>query len=384
MTEKKIKVSIIVPIYKVEKYLRECVDSILCQTLREIEIILIDDGSPDECGKIVDEYASIDKRVVAVHQKNSGYSKTVNRGIKMARGEFIGIVESDDFIEPDMYETLYRTAKKNRTDVTKAMFFSYNSTVTAGLQNKIYANPTIDLRSAPDTVFSVATWPKIIGMHASLWSSLYKASFVKKIKIPETAGASYQDFPFMAEVMCRAKRIMVVKRPLYHWRNEPAQNNSTSARGEKLLLMADNSRRALEVVKKYGLYEVCKEPLFAHFAWANIVFFIRIQRKYRREYYEKMVELFSEIRDDTSFKYIYFTPYDKKMTSYFMKPHGLLRYSIKSKIHAVKMWFRDLAGVIFPTYRAMTFVKYQNFELSQQLEVLTNEVLAIQRELQKK
>ena len=77
---KRPKVSIVVPIYKVERYLKECVDSILNQSLKEIEVILVDDGSPDNCGKIIDEYAKADKRVVAVHQENSGYSKAVNRG----------------------------------------------------------------------------------------------------------------------------------------------------------------------------------------------------------------------------------------------------------------------------------------------------------------
>ena len=96
------KVSIVVPIYNVEKYLNECVDSILNQSLKDIEEILVDDGSPDNCGKIVDEYAAKDSRVVPVHQKNSGYSVAVNKGIDLAKGEYIGIIESDDFIEPDM------------------------------------------------------------------------------------------------------------------------------------------------------------------------------------------------------------------------------------------------------------------------------------------
>ena len=98
MTKNKPKVSVVVPIYKVEKYLCECVDSILAQTLHDIEVILVDDGSPDKCPEIVDEYAKKDKRVVAVHQKNAGYSTAVNKGIAMAKGEYIGVIESDDWI----------------------------------------------------------------------------------------------------------------------------------------------------------------------------------------------------------------------------------------------------------------------------------------------
>lgn len=250
-SSKKPKVSIVVPIYNVEKYLHECVDSILRQTLKDIEVILIDDGSPDRCGEIIDEYAKKDARVIAIHQENSGYSKTVNRGINISRGEYIGIIESDDFIEDDMYESLYKNAKKNKTEVTKGLFYIYHSKPTAGgIQNTLYRNPNgVDLRFAPDKVFNPTQWPRIIGFHASIWSSIYRADFIKKIKFPETAGASYQDFPFMTEVFCRAKRVSIVKRPFVHWRNDEGQGNSTSARGKKLLLMAKNSKTAIEILK---------------------------------------------------------------------------------------------------------------------------------------
>lgn len=306
------KVSIVVPIYNVERYLNECVDSILSQTLKDIEVILVDDGSPDNCGKIVDEYAEKDKRIVAIHQKNSGYSAAVNRGIERASGEYVGIIESDDYIEPDMYELLYENAKKNNTDVTKGLFYFYNPTLEPSEQNKVYENPCgIDLRLAPDKAFHVTEWPHIIGFHSSIWSSIYRADFVKKIKIPETAGASYQDFPFMIEVMCKAKRISVVKKPFVHWRNEPKQGNSTSARGEKLLLMGKNTETGLKIIKKSGYYEQLKEPFYAHALWTNIGFFYRIKRQYKDTYYNHLRRIFADLAEDKSFKYEFFRPEDK-------------------------------------------------------------------------
>ena len=306
------KVSIVVPIYNVEKYLNECVDSILGQTLKDIEVILVDDGSPDNCAKIVDEYAKKDSRVVAVHQQNSGYSAAVNKGIDLAKGEYIGIIESDDWIEPDMYESLYKDAKKNQTDITKGLFYFYNPTLSPANQNKTYANPNeIDLRLAPNGAFHVTEWPRIIGFHASIWSSIYRADFVKKIKIPETAGASYQDFPFMIEVMCKAKRISVVKKPFVHWRNEPEQGNSTSARGKKLLLMGKNTETGLKIIKESGYYEQLKEPFYAHALWTNIGFFYRIEKQYKDDYYKILRRIFSDLKDDKDFKYEYFRPEDK-------------------------------------------------------------------------
>ncbi len=311
-----IKVSIVVPIYKVEKYLRECVDSILAQTLKDIEIILVDDGSPDACPEIIDNYAKQDSRVVAVHQENSGYSKAVNHGIELARGEYIGIIESDDWIEPDMYDKLYSHAKKYDTDITKGMFTKYNSTLPIGARDEVFRNPSgVDLSLAPDGAFTITEWPRLLAFHASIWSSIYRADFIKKIKVPETAGASYQDFPFMMDAVTKAKRISVVRKPFVHWRNDPEQGNSTSAHGEKLLLMAKNSQTGIEIVKQTGKFDELKEALYVHVVWTNMGFFQKIDRKHRKEYYRLLRELLTPLRADQDFRYTYFRPQDKLFLS---------------------------------------------------------------------
>lgn len=111
------ELSIIVPVYKVEPYLRRCLDSILAQTFRDFELILIDDGSPDNCGAICDEYAEKDSRIIVIHQKNQGVSAARNAGLDIARGTYLGFVDSDDWIEPEMYETMIATAKEKQVDV---------------------------------------------------------------------------------------------------------------------------------------------------------------------------------------------------------------------------------------------------------------------------
>lgn len=308
---KKPKVSVVVPIYNVEKYLRECVDSILAQTLKEIEVILVDDGSPDKCGEIIDEYAKKDPRIIVVHQANGGYTKAVNHGFDLAHGEYIGIIESDDWIEPDMYEKLYKSAKKYDTDVTKGGFYFYNPTLPKSKQNKYYVNPCgIDLRKAPSGAFAVRDWPQILGFHASIWSSIYRAEIAKSLKIPDTAGASYQDFPFMIEVMTKAKRISVVKKAFVHWRNEPSQGNSTSASGKKLILMGKNTLAGLKIIQKSPDYDKIKEPFFAHALWTNIGFFYRIDKEYKAEYYALLRKVFEPIKNDPDFKYQFCRPED--------------------------------------------------------------------------
>lgn len=300
------KVSIVVPIYGVVKYLHQCVDSILEQTLKDIEVILVDDGSKDKCPQIVDEYAKKDKRVVAIHQPNGGYGRAVNHGIEVATGEYIGIIESDDWIEPTMYEKMYANAKKLNTDITKCGFYSYNSLKVPEEQNKIWKSKYQDLDKAPEGVFSVKEYPLIIAFHASIWANLYRTDFIKGQKVIETRSASYQDFPFMIEAMCRAKRISVVKEALVHYHMEEGQNSSTIRRDARLILMPKQCIEGKRLLKQYGLYDDLKEEFYFHSYFACIGFYKNIYWKYKKEYFQAFHELLAEIQTDNTFKYKFF------------------------------------------------------------------------------
>lgn len=149
------ELSIIVPVYKVEKYLPRCIDSILAQTFGDFELILIDDGSPDGCGRICDEYAKKDKRIVVIHQKNMGVSAARNAGLDIARGRYIGFVDSDDWIEPQMYEAMMDAIRENGADMavcgvryadedgkfTRADRLSEGVYTRAGLLEDVFAMP---------------------------------------------------------------------------------------------------------------------------------------------------------------------------------------------------------------------------------------------------
>lgn len=293
-----IKVSVVVPIYKVEKYLRQCVDSILAQTLKEIEIILVDDGSPDACPHIIDEYATKDCRVIPVHQKNGGYGRAVNHGVSLARGEYIGIIESDDWIEPAMYEKLYNKAKQSDSDVVKADFFIYNSQ-NKRRPNKPYSQRAsqVSLSNAPDSSFTVRDYPQIVMYHASLWSNLYRADFIRDIPMSETASASYQDFPFIMEVLSRARRIAVVKECLVHYRMENGQNSSTMRRDERLIMMPIQCVNGLEVLKRCGTFEYVKDAFYFHAYRACAGFYKDIYWRYKRAYLAEFRKIFKDAGD---------------------------------------------------------------------------------------
>ncbi len=131
------KISIIVPIYGVEKYLNQCVDSILAQTFHSIEVILVDDGSPDLSGAIADAYAEADPRIRVIHQKNAGLGSARNAGMRIATGEYVGFVDSDDWVQPEMFEKLYEAALKHNADIVVSGHCDY----CEGKQVKVKKHP---------------------------------------------------------------------------------------------------------------------------------------------------------------------------------------------------------------------------------------------------
>lgn len=305
------QVSVVVPIYKVEKYLRQCVDSILGQTLTDIEVILVDDGSPDSCPAIVDEYAAADSRVIAIHQPNGGYGKAVNTGIARATASYIGIIESDDWIEPTMYEKLYNRAQETGADVVKCMFWKYDSTQSIEQQNKLYEGKLIKLQDAPDMPFSPWEWPPIFAFHASLWSNLYRAEFLKQIPIIETAGAGYQDFPFIMEVLAKARKMSIVKEPLLHYRVEEGQGSSTTCNDERLLRMPAMCLRGREVLEQLNVLAAVKESFYLHVFLANATFQRSIRKDLAQQYFDQYHRLLAPIVTDPDFRFTYFSPKEK-------------------------------------------------------------------------
>ena len=164
------KVSVLVPIFNVEQYLEECLDSIVNQTLEDIEIICINDGSTDSSLKIIKKYAKNDPRFVIIDKKNSGYGDSMNMGLKKATGEYIGIVESDDWIEHDMFEQLYKSASENDAEVVKANFYNlYTSPEYKhldGIIEKVVNHEEVG------RIIDTTTQNTIMWQQPSIWSSI--------------------------------------------------------------------------------------------------------------------------------------------------------------------------------------------------------------------
>lgn len=207
-----VKVSILVPVYNVEKFLNQCIDSILAQTLQDIEIICINDGSTDSSLQILQEYQKKDSRIKIINKKNTGYGHSMNCGLKVATGEYIGIVESDDFIDANMFASLYDTVKNNNVDIVKSNFFRY--------KNKYNIQSTeLDAFKLNVPIVPI-DYLDIFIRQPSIWSGIYRRDFLleNNIYFNETPGASYQDTAFYFKVISCAKKMILLQEAFYHYR----------------------------------------------------------------------------------------------------------------------------------------------------------------------
>lgn len=221
---KKIKVSVLVPVYNVEKYLAACLDSLVNQTLKEIEIICINDGSVDDSLNIISDYARNDGRIVVINKKNSGYGDSMNIGLKKAKGEYIAIVESDDFIELDACEKLYKLAKRYDADIVRANYYYHTDS-----GDEIHESIKEQTLEYPQSIMDDS---RILYEAPAIWSAIYRREFLKEshIEFLPTPGASYQDTGFNLKALCMAKRIVYSKEAYLHYRTD---NDNSSVKSSK-------------------------------------------------------------------------------------------------------------------------------------------------------
>ena len=211
------KVSVIVPVYKVDRYLTQCLNSIVNQTMEELEIIIVDEGDQDRCREIIDYFEAHDPRIVAPHRKNGGYGASCNLGVEMARGEYIAIVESDDWIEPEMFEEMYAYAKELDADIIKTPFWEYFSDGRRfDCWHRRMAREQLPILQN----FSLKEYPLFLKIHPSLWSCLYKSSYIKEnnIRFVEAKGGAYVDQGFRIESLIYTKKMVWLDKLYYNYR----------------------------------------------------------------------------------------------------------------------------------------------------------------------
>ena len=273
-------ISIIVPCYNVERYLPKCVDSILNQTYKNLEVWLVDDGSPDRCGIICDEYAQKDTRIKVIHKQNGGLSDARNVAIDVATGEYIVFIDSDDRVTFDHVETLYNLAQKYEVDLAAAQFMEEHEGFSTTLDKDTPKEYKLGAEDALETMFYQDK------IENSAWGKIYKRSlFATGIRYPK--GKLYEDFATTYKLIEKAGSVAITskKTTFYLIRNDSIQGECYNERKNAILEFGDQLLEHFQPSKAKLYNAICCRLLSAYF---NIFFQMERGNKWESVYWKRI------------------------------------------------------------------------------------------------
>ena len=292
---KNIKVSIIIPVYNVENFLAKCLESVVNQTLKEIEIICVNDGSTDDSSKILGEYAEKDKRIIIINKINAGLGAARNTGMEYASGEYIGFVDSDDWVNTEMYKKLYENGKLYNSDIVMCPMLHVNEGVEELNRDPSYYNLECFKENFDNCVFSPEqTKDFILNIAVNAINKIYRTEFIKSIDAKFPEGLLFEDVPFFYQTYLNAKNVSLIRDPLYI-----ARVNRTGSITSKV------NKRHFDIIKIQNLmiknfsshpnFEEYKTELLNKKISRIIVRFFALNEIYRQEFFELIKQDFENM-----------------------------------------------------------------------------------------
>lgn len=269
------KVSIIVPVYNVEKYLRKCIDSLINQTLNDIEIICINDGSTDKSLKILKEYKNKDSRIILLNQENSGQSVARNRGIEIAKGEYLGFVDPDDWIDLDYYEKLYNAAISTNVDIATAGIIR----ITGIKQKKFLQFNEETITENINLKFERCDVPE----KSYIWNKIYKTQKIKEINLKFEEGRIFEDCIFTPQALFFLGKMVTVPNTYYYYLrrgNSTVKQRSEKANTDSIYV----HKKASEFIKEHNIDISSHEPKTYRFKIFGVTIF-KIRQKGKKKQY---------------------------------------------------------------------------------------------------
>ena len=321
------KVSVLVPVYNVEEYLRECLDSLTGQSLDDIEFICINDGSKDSSPKILREYATKDKRIRVIDKPNSGYGASMNLGLRTALGKYIGILEADDYADPNMFKELLELAEKHECDMVKSNYYLWYAT-----QDKLDTCKVIRSDKTRGIV-SVSTCPEMISYPASIWSGLYRREFLfaSGINFLETPGASYQDISFYLKCVLSAQKVVLTDKAYVHYRQDN-QGSSSNNRTGKIFCVTDEYREVLRYLSDHSDFKKYTSLVYAQQYNAYLWNLTRLAPSVSTGFLHVFSKTFLGYWANDELDQIFFAKVDpRKITLLIKKPEKFYRKYISKK-----------------------------------------------------
>lgn len=309
-----VKVSVVVPIYNVEDFLEECLDSISNQTLDDIEVICVNDGSTDNSLDILNDYAEKDSRFTVISQENAGHAVATNRGMELAKGEYLFLMDSDDILKLNALEDTVKVADEKDVDFVLFQAINYYMDTDEYKEQENYSmtkladyigDKVFNWKDIKQFVFKITVTP---------WSKLYKREFIVNsgAKFPE--GLIFDDNVFFWEVLFNAQRITFLREHLFIRRWHSA--SSTKAGDKRFIDSIEIYRLIWQVFKKYGAFDDYKQRLYNSRVRVGYMRLSRIKKEYREMYYEELKKSMDEIRHEDFFDDFYQTISDRNKRIY--------------------------------------------------------------------
>ena len=352
----KTNLSIIVPIYKIEEeLLRTCIDSLLNQTANNFEIILIDDGSPDSAGEICNQYATIDKRIKVIHQTNQGVSVARNAGISIANSEWITFVDPDDWIEPNLVESILKHSYDPNLDI---IFYDYFQEFAHTQKIKSLNTQNGYLNEKWINQLKLAPFNNLI-MNGKLyeyetnviWNKAYRLSFIKKHKLLfDPRARKGQDVIFIAELLQYINNIYYIKSPLYHYRY--LQNSITNRFNPKVMLYNEIAFEHYErIINKFKLPSEYKDAYYTRiltrlYSSMRLYYFHKGNRHTFKETAKEIDILLKKYPYNVALQQVKINkiPFQQRIFIYFLRKHNyqILKIMVKGRILLKNLWGNQL------------------------------------------
>ena len=290
------KISIIIPVYNAQKHLRECLDSVVNQSFKDIEIICVNDGSTDNTKNILNEYSK-DTRITIINQENQGQGSARNNALNIAKGDYIQFVDADDWIELETCEKLYKKAVKDNLDLLLFQAINYDQNNDKYYEDDYYNNSklphefdnkTFTLDDISEYMFSIAVTPI---------SKLYKRNIIEKYHIRFPTRTFFEDNPFHWEVFLASKKISIMRNHFYLRRRHDA--STTSKFNDRFFETVNISNMVVNVFKKYNVFEKYEKQILNNKIGYLYQWYRNIEKEFKQKYMELLQNDFNKIKKDT-------------------------------------------------------------------------------------
>lgn len=356
------------PSLNVSQYIDECVKSVVNQTLSDIEIICIDAGSTDGTLEILEKYSKDDDRIKLIQTDKKSYGYQVNLGISEANGEYIGIVETDDFIDEKMYETLYGMTNNGQADMAKVNFYHYHDLKE---NPKVYVSQ-VKKNVPTDEFFTVYDDANILNGHPSIWAAIYKKSFLtdNNIKFMEAPGGGWVDNPFLFETALLAESIIYNHEPFYFYRE--LNPDSSTNNMKDLTLAMERMINNFDILDKYS----CRDEDILEMLYIRIFWHIHdiLKKDNFNEQKDELLVYFNKVlsRVDENIVKERFKIKDQKIYYKYLSPLNILNFEGHDSVSISKEDYDNILKENDFLYSRISSLERKNRRLNKKNKTITN------------